>query len=159
MAKESLERRLAKMRDGGSSSTKQPSGGMFGAAPTIQKTFITNGPDADVTVVYAKLDEGTTPGSSRDRSSAGIEKRDRKVLTVVLDRGMAGFVQSQPLRKMGIHSSRTGELFSDNVRLGRDQAGDMEVARRTCATCCFGSSRRHSGPGLLSDQPRCARAL
>ncbi|MGZ8819033.1 MAG: acyl-CoA dehydrogenase family protein, partial [Mycobacterium sp.] len=75
-----------------------------------QKTFITNGPDADVVVVYAKLDE-------RD----GADKRDRKVLTFVLDRGMEGFVQSKPFRKMGIHSSRTGELFFNNVRLGRDR--------------------------------------
>ncbi|MFB1299138.1 acyl-CoA dehydrogenase family protein [Mycobacterium sp. pW049] len=76
-----------------------------------QKTFITNGPDADVVVVYAKLDEGDT----------SISKRDRKVLTFVLDRGMEGFVQSKPFRKMGIHSSRTGELFFNDVRLGRDR--------------------------------------
>jgi alkylation response protein AidB-like acyl-CoA dehydrogenase len=75
-----------------------------------QKTFITNGPDADVVVVYAKLDEGD-----------GAAKRDRKVLTFVLDRGMEGFVQSKPFHKMGIHSSRTGELFFNNVRLGRDR--------------------------------------
>ncbi|ULN45270.1 acyl-CoA/acyl-ACP dehydrogenase [Mycolicibacterium goodii] len=75
-----------------------------------QKTFITNGPDADVVVVYAKLDEGD-----------GADKRDRKVLTFVLDKGMEGFVQSKPFRKMGIHSSRTGELFFNNVRLGRDR--------------------------------------
>jgi alkylation response protein AidB-like acyl-CoA dehydrogenase len=86
-----------------------------------QKTFITNGPDADVVVVYAKLDEGNSadPQSSRERSP--VDKRDRKVLTFVLDRGMEGFVQSKPFRKMGIHSSRTGELFFNNVRLGRDR--------------------------------------
>jgi alkylation response protein AidB-like acyl-CoA dehydrogenase len=77
-----------------------------------QKTFITNGPDADVVVVYAKLDEEGDPS---------IDKRDRKVLTFVLDRGMEGFVQAKPFRKMGIHSSRTGELFFNNVRLGRDR--------------------------------------
>ncbi len=76
-----------------------------------QKTFITNGPDADVVVVYAKLDEG----------DPSIDKRNRKVLTFVLDRGMEGFEQSKPFRKMGIHSSRTGELFFSNVRLGRDR--------------------------------------
>ena len=76
-----------------------------------QKTFITNGPDADVVVVYAKLEE-------RDSS---VDKRDRKVLTFVLDRGMDGFIQSKPFRKMGIHSSRTGELFFNDVRLGRDR--------------------------------------
>src|SRR5690606_24926246 len=44
-----------------------------------QKTFITNGPDADVLVVYAKLadDPATDP-------------RQRPVLTFVLDSGMAG---------------------------------------------------------------------
>ncbi|OBA95451.1 acyl-CoA dehydrogenase [Mycobacteriaceae bacterium 1482268.1] len=94
-----------------------------------QKTFITNGPDADVVVVYAKLDEGD-----------GTDKRDRKVLTFVLDRGMEGFVQSKPFRKMGIHSSRTGELFFNNVRLGRDRllgetedssAGDGRASARS----------------------------
>jgi alkylation response protein AidB-like acyl-CoA dehydrogenase len=34
---------------------------------------------------------------------------------------MDGFVQSKPFRKMGIHSSRTGELFFNDVRLGRDR--------------------------------------
>lgn len=77
-----------------------------------RKTFITNGPDADVTVVYAKLNEDGAPTA---------DPRRRKVLTFVLDRGMPGFVQSAPFRKMGIHSSRTGELFFDNVRLGRDR--------------------------------------
>ena len=92
-----------------------------------QKTFITNGPDADVVVVYAKLDE------------PGVAPRDRKVLTFVLDKGMEGFVQSRPFRKMGIHSSRTGELFFNNVRLGRDrllgesedQAGDGRDSARS----------------------------
>ena len=89
-----------------------------------QKTFITNGPDADVVVVYAKLDEG----------DPSVGKRDRKVLTFVLDRGMEGFVQSKPLRKMGIHSSRTGELFFDNVRLGRDRLLGETGGQRTVPT-------------------------
>ena len=75
-----------------------------------QKTFITNGPYADVAVVYAKLDEGD-----------GTDKRDRKVLTFVLDKGMEGFTQGKPFKKMGLHSSPTGELFFDNVRLGKDR--------------------------------------
>jgi alkylation response protein AidB-like acyl-CoA dehydrogenase len=102
-----------------------------------QKTFITNGPDADVVVVYAKLNEDAAGDSSS-------KPRDRKVLTFVLDRGMDGFVQSKPFRKMGIHSSRTGELFFSNVRLGRDRllgetednaAGDgRESARSSFST-------------------------
>ena len=75
-----------------------------------QKTFITNGPYADTVVVYAKLDEGD-----------GSEKRGRQVLTFVLDAGMPGFVQGKPFKKMGMMSSPTGELFFDNVRLGRDR--------------------------------------
>jgi acyl-CoA dehydrogenase len=74
-----------------------------------QKTFITNGPYADTVVVYAKLDDGATA------------PRDRKILTFVLDAGMPGFTQGKPLRKMGFHSSPTGELFFDDVRLGRDR--------------------------------------
>ena len=76
-----------------------------------QKTFITNGPDADVLVVYAKLDEG----------DASIDKRSRKVLTFVLDSGMPGLVQGKPFKKMGMMSSPTGELFFDNVRLTPDR--------------------------------------
>jgi alkylation response protein AidB-like acyl-CoA dehydrogenase len=66
-----------------------------------QKTFITNGPYADTIVVYAKLDEGD-----------GAERRERKVLTFVLDSGMDGLTQSKPFKKMGMNSSPAGELFS-----------------------------------------------
>ncbi|MGP8007099.1 MAG: acyl-CoA dehydrogenase family protein [Acidimicrobiales bacterium] len=73
------------------------------------KTFITNGPYADTVVLYAKLDDGSdTP------------LRDRQVLAFVLDRGMPGFEQSAPFRKMGLHSSPTGELFLSDVRVGRE---------------------------------------
>ena len=54
-----------------------------------------------------KLDEGDAPSTNETA----------KVLTFVLDRGMEGFARSKPFRKMGIHSSRTGELFFSNVRL------------------------------------------
>jgi alkylation response protein AidB-like acyl-CoA dehydrogenase len=74
------------------------------------KTFITNGPYADVVVVYAKLDDDGV-----------VDKRDRKVLTFVLDSGMPGFTQGKPFKKMGMHSSPTGELFFDNVRVGKDR--------------------------------------
>ncbi|MEU8638034.1 acyl-CoA dehydrogenase family protein [Amycolatopsis sp. NPDC048633] len=73
-----------------------------------RKTFITNGPHADVVVVYAKLDDGSPV-------------RDRPVLAFVLDRGMPGFVQGKPFKKMGMMSSPTGELFFDDVRLGADR--------------------------------------
>jgi alkylation response protein AidB-like acyl-CoA dehydrogenase len=74
-----------------------------------QKTFITNGPFADVVVVYAKLDDGQS------------DRRARQVLTFVLDSGMPGLTQGKPFKKMGMMSSPTGELFFDNVRLTSDR--------------------------------------
>lgn len=73
------------------------------------KTFITNGPYADTIVFICKLDE------------PGVEPRNRKVLHFVLDRGMPGLTQSGRMRKMGLHSSPTGELFLQDVRAGRDR--------------------------------------
>ncbi|MFZ1161244.1 acyl-CoA dehydrogenase family protein [Mycobacterium sp.] len=78
-----------------------------------QKTFITNGPHADVLVVYAKLDQGLEQGSD--------DRRNRTVLPFVLDAGMPGLVQGKPFKKMGIMSSPTGELFFDSVRLTPDR--------------------------------------
>jgi alkylation response protein AidB-like acyl-CoA dehydrogenase len=86
-----------------------------------QKTFITNGPNADVLVVYAKLDDGDgQTGSSRERSPEA-DKRNRKVLTFVLDAGMPGLTQGKAFKKMGMMSSPTGELFFDDVRLTSDR--------------------------------------
>jgi alkylation response protein AidB-like acyl-CoA dehydrogenase len=91
------------------------------------KTFITNGPYADTIVFICKLDEGNPP-------------EERKILSFVLDRGMPGLEQSKPLRKMGMHSSPTGELFLTDVRCGRDRllgeteevpAGGREGAKET----------------------------
>ncbi len=74
------------------------------------KTFITNGPYADTIVFYATLDDGSdTP------------MRQRQVLTFILDKGMPGLEQSKPFRKMGLHSSPTGELFLTDVRVGKDR--------------------------------------
>jgi len=72
------------------------------------KTFITNGPFADTIVFYCKLDDGRPP-------------REREILTFVLDKGMQGLEQSKPLRKMGCHSSPTGELFLSDVVAGPDR--------------------------------------
>ena len=80
------------------------------------KTFITNGPYADTIVFICKLDEGNPPN-------------ERKVLSFVLDKGMPGLEQSKPLRKMGMHSSPTGQLFLSDVRVGLDRLiGESEEA-------------------------------
>ena len=97
-----------------------------------QKTFITNGPYADTIVFICKLDQGEK------------EARDRQVVSFILDRGMEGLVQSKPLRKMGMHSSPTGELFLDNVRCGRERLmGESEAAAggREGAKSTFGTER------------------
>jgi alkylation response protein AidB-like acyl-CoA dehydrogenase len=94
------------------------------------KTFITNGPYADTIVFICKLDEGNDP-------------RQRKVLSFVLDTGMPGLEQSKPLRKMGMHSSPTGQLFLDDVRAGRDRLiGETEeVTARSGAKDTFSMER------------------
>ena len=73
------------------------------------KTFITNGPYADTTVFICKLDE------------PGVAPEDRKIVSFILDRGMPGFEQTRPMRKMGMHSSPTGELFLQDVKVGKDR--------------------------------------
>ncbi len=80
------------------------------------KTFITNGPYADTIVFICKLDEGNPP-------------EERTVLQFVLDSGMEGLEQPKPFRKMGIHSSPTGMLYLNDVRVGRDRLlGESEEA-------------------------------
>jgi alkylation response protein AidB-like acyl-CoA dehydrogenase len=94
------------------------------------KTFITNGPFADTIVFICKLDEGNDPA-------------DRKVVSFILDRGLPGLEQSKPLRKMGLHSSPTGELFLSDVRVGRDRLmGETEeVSTREGAKDTFSMER------------------
>jgi alkylation response protein AidB-like acyl-CoA dehydrogenase len=96
------------------------------------KTFITNGPHADTIVFICKLDEGNPPA-------------ERKMLSFVLDSGMPGLVQSAPFKKMGMHSSPTGELFLDDVRVGRDrligETEDVPAGGRTAAKATFSMER------------------
>ena len=104
-----------------------------------QKTFITNGPYADTIVFICKLDEGNPP-------------EERKVLSFVLDSGMPGLEQSKPLRKMGMHSSPTGMLFLDDVRVGRDrligETEDVKAGGREGAKATFAMER--SGVAAMS---------
>ncbi|HET9612046.1 MAG TPA: acyl-CoA dehydrogenase family protein, partial [Acidimicrobiales bacterium] len=94
------------------------------------KTFITNGPYADTIVFICKLDEGNPP-------------EERKVVSFILDSGMPGLEQSKPLKKMGLHSSPTGELFLDDVRVGKDRLiGETEDApARSAAKETFSMER------------------
>jgi alkylation response protein AidB-like acyl-CoA dehydrogenase len=90
-----------------------------------QKTFITNAPFADTLVVYAKLAE---EGGASDPEAL----RARPIHAFVLDRGMPGLTTGRPMEKMGMHSSPTGEIFLDDVRVGRDRLlGETEEPRRS----------------------------
>ncbi len=97
-----------------------------------QKTFITNGPFADVMVVYAKLEDGS-----------GTDRREAPVLIFALEAGMEGLTQGKPFRKMGMHSSPTGELFFDNVRVTTDNllAGQPGADGRDSARANFVAER------------------
>jgi isovaleryl-CoA dehydrogenase len=66
------------------------------------KFWITNGPDADVLVVYAK----TQP----DAGARGIT-------AFLIEKGMPGFSCAQKLDKLGMRGSNTGELVFDNCHV------------------------------------------
>jgi isovaleryl-CoA dehydrogenase len=66
------------------------------------KTFITNGPIADVAIVYAK----TNPEAGPQGLSAFI-----------VEEGFPGFTKGQPMKKMGVRGSPTGELFFENCEV------------------------------------------
>lgn len=66
------------------------------------KTFITNGPNADVLIVYAKTD--------KDKGAHGIT-------AFIIEKGFPGFSVSKRLEKMGNRGSATGELIFDECRV------------------------------------------
>jgi len=70
-----------------------------GYALTGSKMWITNGPDADVVVVYAKTDP-----------AAGA----RGITAFIVEKGYAGFTSAQKLDKLGMRGSSTSELVFDN---------------------------------------------
>ena len=66
------------------------------------KMWITNGPDADTLVVYAKTEP--TLGA-------------KGVTAFLIEKGMAGFSCAQKLDKLGMRGSHTGELVFTNVEV------------------------------------------
>lgn len=66
------------------------------------KMWITNGPDADVLVVYAKTD--------KDAGSRGIT-------AFIIERNFEGFSTGQKLDKLGMRGSNTGELIFQDCRV------------------------------------------
>ena len=68
------------------------------------KTFISNGILADLVIVAAKTDPNSSHGIS----------------LFVVERGMEGFERGKNLKKMGMHSQDTAEMFFNNVKVPRE---------------------------------------
>jgi isovaleryl-CoA dehydrogenase len=85
---------------GSMATTATPDGGDF--LLNGRKIYITNGPVADVLLVYAKTDKN---------------KGARGISAFIVEKDMPGFSVAQKLVKMGFRGSQTGELVFDNCRV------------------------------------------
>jgi isovaleryl-CoA dehydrogenase len=88
------------------------------------KMWITNGPDADTLVVYAKTDPelGDGPHASLPPEGAvlprgGPSVKRGGVTAFLIEKGMKGFSIAQKLDKLGMRGSNTGELVFNNVEV------------------------------------------
>jgi len=70
-----------------------------GYALTGRKMWITNGPDADVVVVYGKTDPAAGP---------------RGITAFIVEKGQAGYTTAQKLDKLGMRGSSTCELVFED---------------------------------------------
>ena len=89
------------------------------------KFWITNGPDADTLVVYAKtepepdgphaaLPPGGAPRPSGGRAAGGGA---RAITAFIIEKSMKGFSCAQKLDKLGMRGSHTGELVFHDVEV------------------------------------------
>ncbi|CAN7633236.1 isovaleryl-CoA dehydrogenase [Mesorhizobium sp. LjRoot246] len=69
------------------------------------KMWITNGPDAETLVVYAKTDP---------------ERESRGITAFIVEKAFAGFSVAQKLDKLGMRGSNTGELVFEDVEVPFD---------------------------------------
>jgi isovaleryl-CoA dehydrogenase len=105
-----------------------------GYAITGRKTFITNGNEAHVILVYAKLDD--------------------RITTFVVERGMPGFSSQPKIPKLGMRASTMCELVFEDVRvpaanlLGTEGGGitnmmrNLEIERLGLSAISLGIARR-----------------
>lgn len=104
-----------------------------------RKIYITNGPVADVLLVYAKTD--------KTRGAKGIS-------AFIVEKDMPGFSVAQKLVKMGFRGSQTGELVFDNCRVparnlvgGLDEGvkvvmSGLDLERAMISPICLGIAER-----------------
>jgi isovaleryl-CoA dehydrogenase len=122
---------------GSMSSTERRDGNEYVLNGT--KMFITNGPVADVFLVYAKL----------RRSDGGSS-----IGAFVVEKDMPGFFVAQKLRKMGFRGSGTAELVFQDCRvpeenlLGGEDGGlavmmsGLDIERAMVSAMCLGIAER-----------------
>jgi isovaleryl-CoA dehydrogenase len=103
------------------------------------KLYITNGPVADVLLVYAK--------TSRDKGAKGIS-------AFIVEKDYPGFKVAQKLTKMGFRGSQTAELVFENCRVpaanrvGEEDSGvkivmsGLDLERAMISPICLGISER-----------------
>ena len=103
------------------------------------KIFITNGPVADVLLVYAK--------SSPERGVQGIS-------AFIVEKGFSGFRVAQKLEKMGFRGSQTGELVFEDCLVpvenlvGHENGGvavvmsGLDLERAMVSALCLGIAER-----------------
>jgi len=103
------------------------------------KLYITNGPVADVLLVYAK--------TNRDKGSKGVS-------AFIVEKDFPGFKVAQKLTKMGFRGSPTGELVFDDCRVpaanlvGEEDRGvqvvmsGLDLERAMVAPLCLGICER-----------------
>jgi len=103
------------------------------------KIYITNGPVADVLLVYAKTD--------RDKGAHGIS-------AFIVEKEMKGFKVAQKLKKMGYRGSQTGELLFEDCRVpaenlvGGENRGvavvmsGLDLERAMISPLCLGIAER-----------------
>jgi isovaleryl-CoA dehydrogenase len=104
-----------------------------------RKIYITNGPVADVLLVYAKTE--------RERGSQGIS-------AFIVENAFAGFTVAQKLTKMGFRGSQTAELVFDGCRVpaanlvGAENRGievvmsGLDLERAMIGPLCLGIAER-----------------
>lgn len=104
-----------------------------------RKIYITNGPVADVLLVYAKTD--------KDKGNQGVS-------AFIVEKNTPGFSVAQKLNKMGFRGSQTGELVFDECRIpaenlvGEENRGvkvvmsGLDLERAMISPICLGIAER-----------------
>lgn len=104
-----------------------------------RKIYITNGPVADVLLVYAKTD--------KDKGAQGIS-------AFIVEKDFPGFKVAQKLNKMGFRGSQTAELVFDDCRVpvanlvGQEDRGvkvvmsGLDLERAMISPICLGIAER-----------------